>query len=251
MSGRNKGQGQYLKIHIMKKFFIIAVSAFLIVACTSKQSNTEQQSVQENDSNVAVVEEIKPADEVATDEVATTEPVAYEAWKKICAVNGVEVKMPCPEGCTVEYTESDEPDEAYFIEDHVGCYPLKSGGWAVIHQRIEAAESTPGFYAYDTYKFDGEKLTEADYLVIPPVDEFLDAQKCVGHEETAAQIKKNYSSRPKDFLTYWINAKEKTIEINLRPLDYESEESTGNFSEAHFDLVKPVVYRWNGERFVK
>ena len=183
------------------------------------------------------------ADEVATDEVATTEPVAYEAWKKICAVNGVEVKKPCPEGCTVEYTESDEPDEAYFIEDHVGCYPLKSGGWAVIHQRIEAAESTPGFYAYDSYKFDGEKLTEADYLVIPPVNEFLDAQKCVGHEETAAQIKKNYSSRPKDFLTYWMNAKEKTIEINLRPLDYESEESTGNFSEAANSLISILGFQ--------
>ena len=67
----------------------------------------------------------------------------------------------------------------------------------------------------------------------------------------AAQIKKNYSSRPKDFLTYGINAKEKTLEVHLRPLDYESEESAGNFSEAHFNLVKPVKYRWNGERFVK
>ena len=151
----------------------------------------------------------------------------------------------------MEYAESDEPDEAYFVDDEVGCYPLKSGGWAVVHQHIEAAESTPGFYAYDTYTFDGDKLTKADYLVVPPADELLDAQKCVGHEAMAAQIKKNYSSRPKDFLTYGINAKEKTLEVHLRPLDYESEESAGNFSEAHFDLVKPVKYRWNGERFVK
>ena len=230
----------------MRKYIIIAVSAFLFVACAGKQGKTEQTSVQETDTAVAVVPVTKPAEEVAT-----TEPVAYEAWKRICAANGIEVKKPCPEGCTVEYSESDESDEAYFVDDEVGCYPLKSGGWAVVHQHIEAAESTPGFYAYDTYTFDGDKLTKADYLVVPPADELLDAQKCVGHEAMAAQIKKNYSSRPKDFLTYGINAKEKTLEVHLRPLDYESEESAGNFSEVHFNLVKPVKYRWNGERFVK
>ena len=191
------------------------------------------------------------ADSVSAEEVTTDQPVAYEAWKLICARNGVEVKKPCPAGCTVEYSESDEPDEAFFVDDEVGCFPLKSGGWVVCHQHIEAAESTPGYYAYETFKYDGTKLEKADFLVVPSIDELLDAQKCRGHEEMVEQIKKNYSSRPKDFLVYDFTALQKTIEINLRPIDYESEEESGNWSEAHFDLVKPVVYRWNGERFVK
>ena len=230
----------------MKKILIVAVSAFLLVACAGKQDKTQQQPVQPVDSVATAA-----ADSNAVTEVATDQPVAYEAWKLICAQNGVEVKKPCPKGCTVEYAYADEPDEAFFVDDEVHCFPLKGGGWAVCHQRIEAAESTPGYYAYNTYIYNGGKLEKASLLAVPPIDELLDAQKCSGHEEMVEQIKKNYSSRPTDFLVYDFSAKGKTAEISLRPIDYESEESDGNWSEAHFDLVKPVIYRWNGERFVK
>ena len=231
----------------MRKYIVVICCVAVFGACTGKQSKTEQPPVNDADSVVTAV----VADSITDDEVATDQPVAYEAWKLICARNGVKVKKTCPAGCTVEYAESDEPDEAFFVDDHVGCFPLKSGGWAVCHQHIEAAESTPGYYAYETFKYDGGKLEKADFLVVPPIDDLLDAEKCRGHEEMVEQIKKNYHSRPKDFLVYDFNAKQKTIEINLRPIDYESEESTGNWSEAHFNLVKPAIYHWNGERFVK
>ena len=232
---------------MMKKIIVAAFSATLLWACTGRQGKAEQLPVNNADTVVAAL----ISDSIVDEEVTTDQPVAFEAWKLICEGNGVEVKKTCPVDCTVEYTESDEPAEGFFVDDQVGCFPMKSGGWAVCHQHIEAAESSPGYYAYETYTYAGGKLEKADFLVVPPIDELLDAQKCSGHEEIVAQIKKNYSSRAKDFLVYYFKAKEKTVEVNLRPIDYESEESSDNWTESHFGLVKPAIYHWNGERFVE
>lgn len=235
----------------MKRTIITIFSASLLLACTGKQTTNENATIQTTDSAPAP----KAADlQVESQTIAApadSQGVAFEAWKLIMAQSGAKVKDACPDDCTVEYTKSEEPDEGFFVEHTVTCFPLKSEGWAVFLYHLEAPESSPGVFSFSSFTLNDGKLTKANRLPVPSIDELLDPEKCIGQEELVEKLKKVYAQRPEDFLVYNFRPKEKYVTIELRPNDVETEEEKGDWLETYWDLRKDVVYRWNGEQFAR
>lgn len=235
----------------MKKSIIAISCASLLLACTGKQTNNDNAAAQATDSAPTAKVDATQVEPQAIEAPADSQGVAFEAWKMIMAESGVKVKDKCPDDCTVEYTQSEEPDEGFFVESSVTCFPLKSGGWATFLYHLEAAESSPGVFSFNSYTFNDGTLAKADLLPVPSIDELLDAEKCVGQEELVEKFKKVFAQRPKDFLVYYFRPKEKYVTIELRPLDVEAEEEKGDWLETYWDLRHETVYKWNGEKFVK
>ncbi len=232
----------------MKAFFLTALCALTLVACGGNQNNKTRE----------------PAAEPATEQDVQAAPVernsegiAFEAYKAICALDGVTVEAETPEDCTVSYLVYTDDIEGYYEETSYECFPLTGDGWLVIETWCGAAEGEATGYISTAYGFINGELEELEgCLPIPAFDEVFDEDAVdPGNLELIPRIKAIYRERPEDFLAYHANAEDGTLTVELRPRDPYAEESTGDWLECYWeyrhDEEEMPLYHWDGKAFVK
>ena len=184
------------------------------------------------------------------------EAVAYQIFKAIWEQDGETFDQPCPEDCTVEFSNEFDEQEGFYAEQAVYCYPLKDGGWLGIYKTVDAAEGSGGFYSYKAYTWKDGVLTQVqNILPIPALDDLLSSEAMAQHPEATARLRALYEAHPEEFLIYDLFPKEQNILAELHPLDLEASESAGHWEESFWDLR--VIYEafpqyhWTGESFEK
>ena len=231
----------------MKKLFLPILCAFALMSCTGRQNNGNNTNLTIN--TPAVTENVGTD---LSDENFNDKGIAFEIWKAIWIQKGLTVNETCPEDCTVEYSKSEELAEAFFVDDAVYCYPLKTGGWAAFLKHIEEGPGTAGIFSYESYTYKDGVLEAADFLpVVNDITELLATWKCEGHEAYVEALKALFQPRQEDFMAYDFDANHQTVLVSLFPKDLENEKDDNNWREDYWDLLRSVPYRWNGKAFEK
>ena len=235
----------------MKAFILTALCALTLVACKGNQNRQTPEPAPGPAETTEVQETVIPVP-VPADSTG----IAFECYKQIMARFDKPVDGECPEGVTLSYLDSMDDIEGYMSNGTYSCFPLVGGGWLCVYEHVEAAEGTPGFYNYASYTYKDGELADVEVLPVPALEELFDeASVDPGNKELVPKLKANFKERPRDFLTYWIDPFEQTVIPQLRPVDLESEEASGNWLEAYWEYRKDgdrlPVYHWNGKEFVK
>ena len=136
--------------------------------------------------------------------------------------------------------------EGYFGGTDIYCFPRKdenyqSDGWFVIEASMSCPEGIGCSHSFNAYIYDGKNLTPAE-LPVPSLDNLLDFEKCKGRESEVEKFKAIFDQRPRDFIKYEINFKEKNIKAVLYPLDIEKDQQ--NFIDWELRWKDGYKFEW-------
>lgn len=228
----------------MKQLFIL-LATLALVSCGSGQNRSQKQQ------DEAAPEAFTPV-KLPSD----CHGVAYTFFKKLWEEDGETYEVPCPEKSTLEYSNEFDEQEGFFAEQTMYCYPLKDGGWLGVFKTVDAAEGSAGFYSFTTYTWKDDKIQPVEgILPVPELDDLLSSEAVGDNPEAYERLKKVYAGQPEDYLLYFFDPNDQSLQVELHPVDLETAESKHCWEEVFWDLSLIIeacpTYRWTGEMFVK
>lgn len=215
---------------------ISAISVLALAACSDNQkqkSNGENEA--QNADTVAMAASSEPA---GNEELVEVEEDEFAGIPDdfIYFVN----KLPqSPEKTFYHQSDKEKCGEYCSIDEYFYAYPIKNGGYLTVFECVRI-EKGYLYRWYGVYCFKNGKLYRSNNaLPVPKLDDWIDQSKCEGREDVEA-LTEVYSN---GIFKYDINKDNGDVTPTIEHHFYEEDIFAA-------DLLKKIVFTWNGEIFV-